>query len=480
MLTTYQAPYRASLLATLVLLLTLVQGTSFTLTVAYRLEAGTGPVSTFVTLIWLLSYVLAFLGLVISFGINWLTWLVRYRLTLTLVLAGVAFSALWSLDSELTIERGIHLIGGTIIAFYIGFSLPLIRLLKLSGLVLGVLMVISVVTALAFPEWGLEQYEGRQVWRGILVSKNTLGFWATISVLLFATLASWPQPPLTRFIYIALMLTSVVCLVFSVSATSVLSLLVAAMVMVYLHFAFSLRLGLVAMIVLGALVCALAGIAFYYIDTAELIGRSGDLTGRAEVWKQTWELILAKPLTGYGYGTIWYPVDESVWIQKQLTDFTWIVYHAHNGLLQVASEIGLPLTLLTLIMIFQQLIEIVYCQYQRQQQGVLFVLGFTVALLVSNYSEARLLVNRELFWIFFVALPISMLQQVTVITGHAGFNPIPKPISPRTLEKVNVGRTRVMQRRALKDRLKQRRSNVIIDNEEVGDIKPNHISGKNS
>jgi len=131
-------------------------------------------------------------------------------------------------------------------------------------------------------------------------------------------------------------------------------------------------------------------------------------------------------------------------------------------------------------MIFQQLIEIVYCQYQRQQQGVLFVLGFTVALLVSNYSEARLLVNRELFWIFFVALPISMLQQVTVISNNAGFNPVPKPISPRTLEKVNVGRSQVMQRRALKGRLKQRRSNVIIDNEAVGEIKPNHRSGGNS
>ena len=77
MLTTYQAPYRASLLATLVLLLTLIQGTSFTLTVAFRLEAGTGPITSFVTLAWLLSYLLALLGLVMTFGVNWLTWLVR-------------------------------------------------------------------------------------------------------------------------------------------------------------------------------------------------------------------------------------------------------------------------------------------------------------------------------------------------------------------------------------------------------------------
>jgi len=102
---------------------------------------------------------------------------------------------------------------------------------------------------------------------------------ATISVLLFATLASWSQPLLNRCIYFALLIVSAVCLAFSVSATSALSLLIAAMVMIYLHLAFSLRLGLIAMIVLGVLVCALAGIAFYYIDTAELIGRSGDWSG---------------------------------------------------------------------------------------------------------------------------------------------------------------------------------------------------------
>jgi len=479
MLTTYQAPYRASLLASFVLVLTLLQGSSFTLTMAYRLESGAGQLATVVTLIWLFIYALALLGLAMSFGINWLTWLVRYRLTLTLLLAGVAFSAFWSVDSGLTIERSIHLIGSTIIAFYIGFSLPLVRLLKISGAVLGVLMVLSVVTALTYAPWGLEEYEGRNVWRGILTSKNTLGFWAAISALLFATLSSWSQPLLSRMLYLVLMLTSMACLVFSVSATSILSLLIAVLVIVYLQVAFKFRLGLIAMMVLGVLVSALAGIAFYYIDTAELIGRSGDLTGRSEVWKQTWELILKKPLTGYGYGVIWYPVESSVWIQKQLTDFTWIVYHAHNGLLQVASELGLPLTALTLFMIVQQLIEIVYCQYQRQQQGVLFVLGFTVALLVSNYSEARLLVNRELYWIFFIALPISMLQQVTVVAGQSGFNPVPKPLSARTLEKVNDGRSRIMKRRALKDRLKQQRSGIIIDNDADVSNKSNTNSGRN-
>ena len=62
----------------------------------------------------------------------------------------------------------------------------------------------------------------------------------------------------------------------------------------------------------------------------------------------------------------------------------------------------------------QQLVEIVHCRYRRPDPGIVFTFGFTVALLVSNYAEARLVVNRELYWILMVALPLSMLRQITL------------------------------------------------------------------
>jgi len=89
-------------------------------------------------------------------------------------------------------------------------------------------------------------------------------------------------------------------------------------------------------------------------------------------------------------------------------------------------------------MIILQLVELMHCQYQRQQPGVLFIIGFTVALLVSNYSEARILMHRELFWILFLAMPVSMLQQVS-LSQHktAGqLTPIPLSLPSRTLSKL--------------------------------------------
>lgn len=457
----------APLFTTLLLVLTVLQGTSFTLSVAFRGPLASDFLITLVTLLWLVMYAVAIVGLFASFGINWATWLARYRLPLTCVLAGTVFSTFWSVDTNLTVERSVHLIGSSLVALYIGFTVPLTRLLTVSGITLGLLMVVSSMAAFLLPELGLQNYEGNYVWMGVLASKNTLGFWSAVTVLLLISLCFWPISRTLRVFYLALAATALLCLYYSNSATSLLSLVTAAMIMVYLYAAFSLRLSMVAMMVLGILVAGLVGLAFYFIDTAELIGRSGDLTGRGEVWSQTWQLIMNRPLTGFGYGTIWYPTDASVWIQKSLTDFSWTVFHAHNGLLQIASEIGLPLTVLALFMILQQLVELIYCQYQRQQAGVLFVLGFVVALLVSNYSEARLLVNRELYWIFFIALPISMLQQVTIVDNKDASREFTGALSPTTSHKLRLAREKLARKRSIKKRLKPQKKIKVINAREL-------------
>jgi len=470
-LTTLQGEFKVSLLAMLVLILTLVQGTSTSLTLVYQLSPSLEPA---LSALWGLTYLMALVGLIANFGINWVTWLIRYRLLLTIILIGTAFSAMWSIEASLTMERSVHLIGSTIIAFYIGFTIPLIRILSTTTSVLGLLMFASIVTVFTVPAIGIESYEGNSVWRGVMTSKNTLGFWATITILASATVLGNVTPIGKKLLCLAALACGLVALVFSLSATSLLALVVSGLVMTYLYLAFRFDFGLIATLVLGVMFAAMVGFAFYNIETAELIGRSGDLTGRSEVWAQTWKLIEQRPLTGYGYGTIWYPTPDSLWIQQSLTDFSWKVFHAHNGLLQLASEIGIPLTALAIVMIVQQLIEIVYCQYQRQQAGVLFVLGYIVALLISNYSEARLVVNRELYWIFFVALPISMLQQVTVKATGTKIYPMPATLHKRTRGKPATNASDRKRRRILKQRLNARYAKQsTVDGQVVNEEKSN-------
>ena len=406
------AATRASLVAVVLLTVTILQGTSALLTLVYHFNKALEPVTV---LLWVSSYLLALGGLMLTHGLNWMFWLFRYRLLLVILLFGVVASIGWSIDPNVSSSRVFHLAGSTLIAIYLGFMVPLETTLNVLARVLGVILIASVAAVFLLPDLGIEQYEGSQVWKGIVTSKNTLGFWAAAGVLLYISQWSRAMTGAGKTLCASMAVISLGILVASKSATSLLALIVGGSVALYFYIAHRFQLGFVRMVVMALLFTGLIVVAFLNINTAELVGRSGDLTGRGEVWEQTWNLILNKPLTGYGYGSIWNPNDATIWIQQKLTDFTWVVYHAHNGFLQIASEIGLPLSLIAILMIVQQLIEIFYCQYQRQQLGVLFVLGFVLTYLISNYSEARFLVNRELYWILFLALPISMLRQVTVV-----------------------------------------------------------------
>ncbi|MFK7857011.1 MAG: O-antigen ligase family protein [Granulosicoccus sp.] len=407
------APTKGSLVALCLLVLTILLGTGVVPTLAAFVG---GPIERLITPFWGALYALAFLGLMFSHGINWISWLIRYRILLVFLMLGTIFSVSWSIDAQVSAERTVHLIGSTLIAIYIGFTVPLLITLRVFAVVLGICIFATIATALGMPDLGIESYEGSSVWRGVFNSKNDLGFWAGVGVLLYVTLSDSTHGTALKLACFLLAGLCLAILALSQSATSLLAMLMAGSLSLYLFIAIRFQLGFIRMAVMAILFVSVIALVVSNIDTAELVGRTGDLTGRGEVWRQTWELILQRPLTGFGYGSIWFPTDATIWIQQSLTDFTWVVHHAHNGLLQVASEVGMPLALIALLMVAQQLIEIFYCQYERQQVGVLFVLAFVAAFLISNFSEARFLVTRELFWIFFIALPISMLRQINLVS----------------------------------------------------------------
>jgi hypothetical protein len=53
------------------------------------------------------------------------------------------------------------------------------------------------------------------------------------------------------------------------------------------------------------------------------------------------------------------------------------------------------------------LAEVIRFFYLRESPYVLFVIAFQIAFLLANTFEALLLIDRNLNWILFVALPLS-------------------------------------------------------------------------
>jgi len=186
---TYTQPVaatRGSVAALGILILTILLGTTVVSTLTSYFQPA---LAGFVTFVWMGVYVLAFLGLMFGHGINWISWFVRYRILLVLILLGAIVSVSWSVDARVSAERVVHLVGTTLVGVYLGYTVPLLRMLRVFASVLAVIMVASLLASLALPELGFTAYEGTLVWSGVMNSKNDLGFWAATGVLLYITLS---------------------------------------------------------------------------------------------------------------------------------------------------------------------------------------------------------------------------------------------------------------------------------------------------
>ena len=368
-----------------------------------------------ITGLWLVLYGWAAFRLLFRDGARWLFWLLRYRLLLVLLVGSVVVSVSWSIDPMLSLRRVIHFAGTALLAFYIGYFFPIRQLLLLIASGLGLLLLASVMAALLLPDLGIQLYEGKLVWKGLFSDKNSLGFSAA-TAMLFAVMLAWNATRVAqRLLFLVLAGVAAVALLGSQSATSLVAMSVGLGVMLFLFGVARAGLSRTAAVVLLLIAAVLAILMLKGIDLSLLfsaLGRSSDLTGRQQIWEAVEYLIAQRPWTGTGYGTIWFPTAESEW-QQQMLNLTWVAHHAHNGFFQTASQLGLPATALAIFFLLQLQIEAIalYLRFPRWLPS-LAIVGFEVAFLIANVTEAYFMVDRSLFWLLQISLPVSLLRSV--------------------------------------------------------------------
>jgi O-antigen ligase len=206
---------------------------------------------------------------------------------------------------------------------------------------------------------------------------------------------------------------SLVALAMSKSMTSTAALVVGCAIWFIYVNSSNLRIPVAASVgflVASALLAVGAGQLLGFSEWASLVGRSSDFTGRTDVWAPTWQLIMRNPLLGYGYGALWLPRVELQALQQWLLGLTWTAYTAHNGFLQLASEIGVPAALLAFTFAFRSIAQTISLNMRRPSPFAVFATAFQVAFLLTNLFEAGLFVDRTISWIMFVMIPIAVLR----------------------------------------------------------------------
>ncbi|GAA5039741.1 O-antigen ligase family protein [Microbacterium fluvii] len=251
-----------------------------------------------------------------------------------------AFSSLWSEhpSSALTGALQFAIVASSGIA--VGAALNLNRILQITSRTAGAIALLSLVLAQVAPHIAIHSgpaYSGTL--QGIFISKNSLAI-----VVIFGAVSTlflrWPRTR-DKWEFTLLWAVFLITLVQTDSATADLILAVVVVLRIclagWLKMSGTVRAATVALLLVPVIVIALSSWAIY-TGTLGLLGRDTTLTGRTDIWEAAVLAWQTRPWLGVGWGSF---SSDSTLAAIQEGLYGWVRDHAHNGFIQVLTELGL-------------------------------------------------------------------------------------------------------------------------------------------
>jgi exopolysaccharide production protein ExoQ len=351
--------------------------------------------------VWLLVYLVVSL----LFLVRWRYLIgVALRDKLLLLLTALAIvSVLWSVAPDVTVRRGVALIGTSLFGVYLAGRFGEAEMLRLLAWTLGLAAVLSLIFAVALPSYGISQDPiTLGDWKGIFDHKNTLGKNMALGTIVFLLLAFSSR----RYRWVAWtgLGLSLALLILSKSTTGLVVVLGVAILLPFYRVLRREVLVAVPLVLLALLL--VGGVAAWFLlgntDTVlGLVGKDATLTGRTVLWSAVLDAIRDRPWTGYGYSAFWLG-----WEGKSAA--VWLVtgeefYDAHNGILDLWLTLGLvgvSVFALNFVRAFGR--AIAWARATGTVVG-LWPIAFLSFMLLSNLTEGTILQQNNLSWILYVA-----------------------------------------------------------------------------
>ncbi len=324
-----------------------------------------------------------------------------------------ALSLLWTIHVEASLYRVIVLILSVFIAANIGILVGRDRFLTITAWCGVILILSSYLLIFTLPNIGKmmgHPYYG--AWRGVFWHRNYLStimaFFAFLYLL--QLIKYWKRAWVKMVFYGVLYLTSLPLVLLSRSLTGVALLLglhgLVALLALWQHFRKSFRqihyqlLGIVFLV--GIL------IGFFRIEQIiDFLNKSASWSGRLVLWKYLLtNLVLERPLFGYGYGAIWNFHDFRVNL-GQTINWTMPVLIGDNGYLDILLHLGIIGLILFLSILLIASIRFLSGGIAGGSVSAFFPFLLVVFLIVANISFSLFLELETFYWIVLVALLIN-------------------------------------------------------------------------
>jgi O-antigen ligase len=275
-------------------------------------------------------------------------------------------------------------------------------------------MILSIFMALFIPAYGLHNYDGALVWKGIFTHKQGLGAYMGLSASIFIT--HFIDPRSNRWLAGLGLGTAFLLIVLSDSKTGM-SLLLLSLVFIPLYQVVKQQGALRTFLLLSALtlfgVIAMTIVMNFQTIVVDYMGKDPELTGRVPLWTLAIAKGMEHPILGFGYNGFWSSDASDIvifhsWAVRDpyFRDRS-ILFHAHNGLVDQFLQFGFVGLTLFFLSIFTFLIRVIKLTLINRSAEDFWGFLFIVIFLFNNVTEGRIILYQDYLWIVYVAWAYS-------------------------------------------------------------------------
>lgn len=379
--------------------------------------------SAIAQVLWFTAYTVAALA-----GLNAL---LRHRPALRLPWALTSFVVLallstsWSVAPDVTLRRGIALAGTVAVGLLLAQRLAPLDVFEALRRAALVVALASLLLYAAGDARALD--EVHQTLQGVLSTKNLLGRVMAVGLIAAAIVAV-----LDRRRWRRCMLSAVPVIAALLLTDSAGGMILALLGLAVVGGAALWRLdgGRSAV---PAAVLALAGAVGVLLPAGlsagsllSVVGRDASLTGRTDIWAQSLLAAAERPLAGAGFGAFWGvgSSEDSAAARRISARLAEPVANAHNGLLDVALDLGM-LGVVLAVVIHAALLGRGLRQAKAGSTGLAALsLGVALLVIVSTAAEGSLLRENSLLTLLVaVATGMRLAGPVPVSRAAVGVGP---------------------------------------------------------
>jgi exopolysaccharide production protein ExoQ len=331
----------------------------------------------------------------------------RQPLILAFVVWGISTTA-WSEDPMLSLRRTVALACTVALGFFLGMRFELKELLRIVAWTLAIAALASIAAGVLFPSFAI-QYNLDGAWRGVFVQKNTMARVIGLAVMVFSYLLL--ESRRNRLLYLILLFLSVALIGLSRAVTAI----IVSFLTVSQLLCLKLRLRPAQSIALSAfvLLLGLGGTLFALGHTDAIfafIGKDASLTGRTDVWRESFAAVLQRPLLGAGWDVFWMgPEADAI---RDLVH--WQTPHSHNAFLDLALNTGLVGLGIFLASLFDCLRRALRYSRERDRPFNFWPLLFYSYILFYMFTETTTVDRHSLFNVLYCALSVSMTETARI------------------------------------------------------------------